>query len=104
MKKLIKNRQGDIPVMILVLVVITICGLAILSFIIFDQKDSKKDLGIEVIEELNSDIEKFYFYQDVFDDKNKAAEKLDGAIFNDNQLTIKKSNDVISVTYTKVYK
>jgi len=91
--------------MILVLLVIAICGLAILSFIIFDKGllGGGKKSGVEVIEELNSDIEKFYFYSEIYGN-DEAAEKLDDVLFSANQLTIKKSNDIISVTYTKVYK
>ena len=98
-----KNKRGDIPVMILVFGVFAICGLAILSFIIFDERifGGGEGLGVEVIEELNSDIEKFYFYRGILGDDNKAAEIIGVEIHNGNQLIIKKSNDIISITYTK---
>ena len=101
MKKLLKNTRGDVPVMILVLLVIAICGLAILSFIIFNKGllGGGKDSGIEVVEEMNSDIEKFYFYQDVLDD-NKAAEMIDDAVINNGKVLITKSNEVVSVKYS----
>ena len=99
MKKLIKNRQGDVPVMILVLLVIAICGMAILSFIIFNKSGAGNELGVEVIEEMNSDIEKFYFYLNVLDD-NKAAEMIEDIVITNGKMLITKSNEVVSVKYS----
>jgi len=100
---MLKNKRGDIPVMILVFGVFAICGLAILSFIIFDTKTFKGDgeLSVGVLEELNSNIEKFYFYKNAGFSNGEAAEKIDGAVIENGKLVIKKSNDAISVIYTK---
>ena len=101
MKKFIKNKKADIPVMILVFGVFAICGLAILSFIVSNHMSMENNsLGVEVIEELNSDVEKFYFYSEIYGD-DEAAKRIDGVVIRGNQLIIKKSNDIILVIYTK---
>jgi len=73
-----KNRRADIPIVVLVLGVVAICGLAILSFIVSEKSilDNYNDpLGLEVFERFHSDIEKDNFYEKVgvpkqFDIKN----------------------------------
>jgi len=80
-----KNKRGDIPVMILVFGVFAICGLAILSFIIYGGKvfDGKAELSVGVLEELNSDVEKFYFYRNAGFSSEESAEKLGAGIFTE---------------------
>ena len=59
----IKNKRADIPVTILVIGVFAICTLAILSFSIIDNKSKEGfNEAIEAIEEINSEIEKYEFY------------------------------------------
>jgi len=64
-----KNRRADIPITILVLGVVAICGLAILSFIVNESlignmKELGGDaLGLEVFERLHSALEKNAFYE-----------------------------------------
>ena len=66
-----KNKKGDVPVILLVLGVLAICGLAILSFIIsetniFDKvsdEASQSELGI--FEDIYSAAEKVYFYKNI---------------------------------------
>lgn len=66
MKNIIKNKKGDIPVTILVIGVFAICTLAILSFKFMDIKNTKGFYeSIEAIEEMNSQIQKYYFYKNV---------------------------------------
>jgi len=61
-----KNKRADIPITILVLGVVAICGLAILSFIVSSKVNVKSDdLGLEVFEKLHADVEKFEFYKNV---------------------------------------
>jgi len=85
MNKIMKNKRGDIPVMILVFGVFAICGLAIISFIIFDGKifDGRAELSVGVFEGLNSDVEKFYFYRNVGFSSEESAEKLGAEIFTE---------------------
>jgi len=64
--KLLKNKRADIPITILVIGVLAICGLAILSFIISDKVKLKSDnLGLDVFEKLYTDFEKYVFYKNV---------------------------------------
>ena len=66
MKNIIKNKKGDIPITILVIGVFAICTLAILSFKFMDIKNTKGFYeSIEAIEEMNSQIQKYYFYNNV---------------------------------------
>lgn len=54
---LIKNRRGDIPVTILVLLVIAICGLALYTFVTSTSHVRNYFVGIGFLEKLNSQIE-----------------------------------------------
>ena len=88
MKKYMKNKHGDITVMILVIGVFAICTLAILSFIISESKEVKNPLGTELFEEIHSDVEKFYFYSNILS-KEIAANEID-ATLEGNQLIIER--------------
>ncbi len=100
-----KNKRADIPVMILVLGVIAICGLAILSFIISEKNifPEGESLGIEVFEQLYSDVEKFEFYINVGDSCGYAAGKIKTSEIDayclENKLVLESKNDIISVKY-----
>jgi len=71
MNKLLKNKRGDIPVMILVIGVFAICTLAIISFSFVGNKTTKGFYeSIESMEEMNSLIQKYYFYEEI-DEENR---------------------------------
>ena len=53
----IKNKRGDIPIIILVLGVLAVCSLALLSFYNATLKVSNDFSGIKLIEKVNSQIE-----------------------------------------------
>src|SRR3989344_2414533 len=73
-----KNRRADIPITILVLGVIAICGLAILSFLISDKVYVVPSwLGLEVFEQLHADVEKFEFYKNLGFPDEEARQKLE---------------------------
>lgn len=80
MKKILKEKKADIPITILVLGVLIICVLAIVSFVISKNKNEKNLLGVEVIEAVNSDAEKFYFYRNLGFSNEEAAEKINATI------------------------
>jgi len=71
-----KNKRADIPVTILVLGVLAICGLAILSFIVSEKLNKTDELGTEVFERLHSDVEKFEFYKNAGISPAEAASNL----------------------------
>ncbi len=98
MKKFIQNKRADVPVMVLVIGVIALCILAILSFISVGSKEDY--LGVELIEEIHSDVEKFYFYKNTNFPDGEAAQKIDAEIIG-NQLIINQSNDFILIKYAK---
>jgi hypothetical protein len=52
-----KNRRGDIPTVILVIGTMIICGFALLSFSITNTKVRSSFVGLELVEQLNSQIE-----------------------------------------------
>ena len=76
-KKFIKNKRADIPVMILVLGVVAVCGLAILSFT-FSIDPVKNYLGVGLIEEMNVMMEKYYFYSGLSGFGEERAESILG--------------------------
>ena len=93
-----ENKRGDIPVVILVIGVVVLCSLAIASFIISDIKIGKELLGVGLVEEVNSDIEKFHFYQNLGDSNEVAAEKINASI-KGNFLIVKRNNDILLIEY-----
>lgn len=99
MKKIIKNKKADIPVTILVIGVFAICTLAILSFKFMDIKTTKGFYeSIEGIEEMNSQIQKYYFY------KNAGIEDLDIEKFlsiKEGYIEVEKEIDDVSIIKIK---
>ena len=78
MKKLIKNKKADIPVTILVIGVFAICTLAILSFKFMDIKTTKGFYeSVEGVEEMNSQIQKYYFYKNLGIENSEIEKLLD---------------------------
>mgnify|MGYP000349677321 CR=1 FL=1 len=71
-----KNRRGEIPITILVLGVIAICGLALLSFVITNSETNAKLQSVAVMKKINCEIEKYEFYKNKFD-VEKAKELID---------------------------
>ncbi len=94
----IKNKKADIPITILVIMVVAICVLAILSFSGSETKVQSNYLGVELIEEINADVEKFYFYLNAGFLEDEAAEKI-GAEIVDNRLIIENEKNLIFVQY-----
>lgn len=62
------NRRGDIPVTILVIGVLFICGLALFSFYNSNVKVRNSFVGIKLMEDMNSQIE-----QTLFEGQNPAG-------------------------------
>ena len=52
-----KNKRGNLPIIILVLGVLAVCSLALLSFYSSNLKVSNNFVGVKLIEKLNSQIE-----------------------------------------------
>lgn len=72
------NKKGDLPVTILVIGVLAVCAFAIFSFIYSSSQISKSFVGLEVIEEANSEIETYslqYYYN--YENKTKFSPSLD---------------------------
>ena len=57
-----KNKKADIPVTILVIGVFAICLMALFSFLYVSAVKKNNFPGINLMESLNVDIEKFNFY------------------------------------------
>ncbi len=54
---MMKNKKGNLPIIILVLGILAICSLALLSFYNANLKVSNNFAGVKLIEKLNSQIE-----------------------------------------------
>ena len=52
-----KNKRGNLPIIILILGVLAVCSLALLSFYSSNLKVSNNFAGVKLVEELNSEIE-----------------------------------------------
>ena len=70
------NRRGDIPVTVLVIAVVFLCGLALISFFNANLKMKNSFVGVNVMKEINSRIE-----QNVFEGKNIIG------IYNEKKVT-----------------
>ena len=79
-KRFMKNKKADVPITILAIMVVAICALAILSFFNSRSKVESDYLGVELIEEINADVEKFYFYLNAGFSEEEAAEKIGAEI------------------------
>ena len=58
-----KNKRAEIPITLLVLGVVAVCGLAILSFLFADSGDKEALEGVENLEKVVSLGEEIRFYQ-----------------------------------------
>ena len=58
-----KNKKADIPVSILVLGVFVICSLALLSFYSSSFKLRDSFVGLNLMEEMNTNIAEYSFYK-----------------------------------------
>ena len=96
-----KNKKGNIPITILVIGVVAICILALGSFVYSGFK-LNKHFSIGFFEDIQSDVEKFYFYTS---DKIKmpneeSASYLDDALIDSGgDLVIKRENKDIIIYY-----
>ncbi len=63
-----KNKRGDIPITILVIGVIAICGFALFTFLSSSRHVRSYFVGIGMMEKLNSQIE-----QKIFNGENPAG-------------------------------
>ena len=60
-----KNRKGDIPITILVIGIVAVCGLAIFSFYISSDRFKGSFVGVQVIEKTNSFLDEMEFYKNM---------------------------------------
>lgn len=65
MKKIIKDKHGDIPIVVLVIGVFLVCTMAVGSFYLFGNKIKANSVGIRLIERANADADKYYFYENI---------------------------------------
>lgn len=100
----LKDKRGDVPIMILVIGIVAICGLAVLSFIVSEKIVGSKDsLGTEVFEKLYSDVEKFGFYEEVYSGEaiNKIQTVENKAELRGGKLYLELNNSFLKVEYTQ---
>jgi len=72
-----RNKKGDVPITILVIGVVVICGLAILSFIASSFYFEQSFYGLSKMEQLNSQVDEYYFYLN----QNLSSDKIN-SLFN----------------------
>jgi flagellar basal body-associated protein FliL len=99
-----KNKKADMPITILVLLVVAVCTMAVLSFFYSKAKTQSDYLGANLIEEINADIEKFYFYMNAGFSEKESAEKINAEVIGTNLVFIRskinKEKKIISVEYS----
>lgn len=64
-KMIIKNKRGDMPIMILVVGVFGVCALAMLTFFISDFNIGNSFVGVGIMQQLNSNVDEYLFYKNV---------------------------------------
>ncbi len=99
MRKITKNKKADIPVTILVIGIVAVCVLAIISFVI---SGSSNQTGVEAFEEIDSYVEKFYFYLNAGFSEEEALEKVSAEKISGKNLEMKiEENNLIIKKYYK---
>ena len=92
---MMKNKKGNLPIIILVLGVLAVCSLALLSFYNSNLKVSNNFVGVKLIEKLNSQIEINSYQEKPVDDLHE-EKKTRTFNFKDDFL---KKKTIFSVTY-----
>ncbi len=91
---MIKNKRGNLPIIILVLGVLAICSLALLSFYNANLKVSNNFAGVKLVEKLNSQIEINSYQEKPVDNLHEEKEARRPTLFNPLNKEI-----IFSVTY-----
>ena len=78
---MINSKRGDIPITILVIGVFLVCTITFASFIYANSKFKSGFYGLNIMEEINSNVEQFYTYLALGKNKQEAA-NLIGAEYN----------------------
>ncbi|MEX0920820.1 MAG: hypothetical protein WDZ62_00995 [Candidatus Pacearchaeota archaeon] len=95
----IKNKRGDIPITILVIGVLAVCGLALLSFYLSDKKVSENFLNQGILEKAIVLEEKIQ----VYDELGFSKEEIDGLVSIEYDLSGRRhiflEGEGITVTY-----
>ena len=92
----LKNKKGNIPITILVIGVVAICVLALGSFV-FSSFKLNKSFSLGVFEDIQSDVENFYFYK-TQNNEGVAASNIN-ATLNGNILIIEREVDNLKIAY-----
>ncbi len=71
-----KNKRGDVPITILVIGVFAICSLALLSFYIAEVRMERNFVGLDLMEKLDTNVEKYEVYVSEGYDKNSILSEL----------------------------
>ena len=95
--KFFKNKKGDVPIILLVLGVLAICGLAILSFLVSGTGILKSSVnpGLSVFEDIYAVEEKVYFYKNINYDGLSPGE-IEG-LFETSSLEIEIEGDSLKI-------
>jgi len=99
-----KNKCGDIPIIILVIGVFAVCSLALLSFYYSDTKVRNSFVGIDKMEKINLQIEQYSFYKSLDNLNTKIDREGNVFFYQEKNLTTgfllwKKEKTMFSVRY-----
>jgi hypothetical protein len=98
-----KNKKANLPITILVIGIVALCGLTILSFIISIKKFPSEEWGFELVEKVKIDLDKFYFYKNVGFIDEEAAEKINANFYSkENRLEIIRKRENVEVIYNEI--
>jgi len=84
-----KNKRGDLPVVLLVIGVVLICSLALFSFFYSSFYTGQSLVGVSQMEEINSKIDQYNFYKEMGVDENKIRSALE---IEDGKISVKKNS------------
>lgn len=83
----IKTKKADVSITILVIGVFAVSALAIISFLLYNQKIQSGFVNTETFDNLSSQVENYYFYINSGLSPQQAANNI-GAQIQGNQLVI----------------
>jgi hypothetical protein len=86
-KPIHKYSHGQLPITVLVVGVLLVCAVALLSFVYFDARFKQSFIGINLAEQVRSDVEQFHAYRNLKYSCEDAAKLID-AEYRDGKVFI----------------
>ncbi len=92
------NKKGDIPITILVIGIFLVCTIAYVTFVVENDKFKNSFFGLNLQENMNSNIEHFYTYLALGKTKQEAVDLIQKDSQADAVISYDSSSGVVVIT------